>query len=342
MKLKTILGFLIGIFSVMILSATVNATPHFEVGKAIDLTSPNMDGATEIESFEAGKVIAVPINLYVDNDSDVVDFFSITLGYDDTCLKPYAFDEYDETVDENIIENFYAISGDPYSNSSLTGLGEKICAINTFVNANGRRYLGTTTYTNDTSLHFVTVNNSSLASMIYNNRVAYVLFEVTSNIEELNKAIMTRYPNGSSNYASSISVNSTRVPIDMYGTLENANACAGAFKVTIDGSQVPAGTWIREVCAYQSGGGDKITLSPVSIGEADSIYEFPVRVNIGADSELTSTDKVTYTIYASVSDTKDGESKDFLTTLGNVEVSLDGTVQSYSDTTLNSNQDYVN
>lgn len=313
MKLKTIVSVMATFAFTTLLSCAVFAAPHFEIGTPMDLSTGD-----DVASYEVGTVFAVPIDLYTDNTTDVVSNYSLSLKYDSNVVKPYGLDE--NTADSAIVDTYYSLGngyGAAMNNSSALGGDATVYGVHSFLNAAGRRVMGSATFTKTDSTSVCGYGALSTNSVVNNNYpVAYLFFEVTGEITDdtLNKELVWINPDAATGTTITISGQANQV---MSGTIEKANACDGAFKIVVDGSSLPY--WVQGVKA------NGIALDACILADGTTEYSFPVRVNV-ADDTNTSVD---VTITATVSDDEAGTNSREVT-WGTVNVNVEGTATGYT------------
>lgn len=317
MKLKTILGVCTAIASTMLLSCVVFAAPKFEMGTPIDLKT-----GSEISEYTKGEIIAIPVDLYTDSTSDSVANYSLSLKYDSSVLKPYGLD-YDNETNFDILDNFDALGGTAANNlHDSTDL--KIYAINNFRNANGRRVMGSGSYTKTDATTMCGMGVLSINSAVNNNYpVAYFLFEVIDTVspDVLNSEVIKLNEDASYGGASITLVGGAEAALD--GTIEKANACDGAFKIVVKDSELPyyvQGITLTIDGKYTNSGKTEnfeLDACESAEGEGYTEYSFPVRLISAKDDT-----EVVASITAKVSDVLDGSVNLVDADWGSVTVSM--------------------
>jgi len=316
MKLKTIVSVMATFAFTTLLSCAVFAAPHFEIGTPMDLSTGN-----DVASYDVGTVFAVPIDLYTDNTTDVVSNYSLSLKYDSNVVKPYGLDE--NTADNAIVDTYYSLGnnvGAAMNNSSALGGDTKVYGVHSFLNAAGRRVMGSATFTKTDSTSVCGYGALSTNSVVNNNYpVAYLFFEVTGEISDdsLNKELVWINPDAATGTTITISGKANAV---MSGTIEKANACDGAFKIVVDGSSLPY--WVQGVKV------NDISLDACITADGSTEYSFPVRlIKSNADNTATTTE---VTITATVTDDEAGTLNERTVNWGKVSVNVEGTATGYT------------
>lgn len=318
MKLKKILA-VAGSLALSV--AMLSISPVYAAEKSIEVGAPvDIYEGTE----NAGKYLAFPINIQPDeNGVDGIVFHfafdknALTLGVEENNAPEDIYD---------ILEGLYVKSSGDIISKGDDGVGYTDIFVITLGTTSRNKFTPITGYqwSDDKGYDFAFSWADANQIAIYpEDPEFYLLFTVKdgSKLSNLNNGIITlmkdSYLNGLKN------------PTDNFDK-DASNSCAGAFQVKIDGTKVPADTWIRNVYAQQDGH-YKIELLALE-GEGDTgTYIFPVRVQLGEESSAAS---ATFNITATVTTTKNG-SDESTVNLGSVEVPLSGTVNSYETNSLN-------
>ncbi len=337
MKLKRIISCVLTIIMISGTITLVNAADtKLVVGTPINLSNEDAD------VLSTGDIIAIPVDVIVgDTYSDKLRGLSIAVKYDDSLTPGVDVDDTVQVSNE-VYEKLTSMVSESAFVKSEGGIMGVLNNMYTTSRSGAKTYIGTTIYNpkyESDMISYAWSNATSDAIQVKaEDHEAYLIFVVNKAIdyEKLNNKLLSYV---------SISYNQITDENDKIGYMlpvdddaVKLNPCAGAFQVTIDGSKVPGGTWIKNVYAQQKDNTDKRTdLSPVAIKGDTDIYEFPARVNIPAGSSKTSADEVTYEIYAETSATKGGVATD-VKKIGDVTVKLDGTVTAYTANTVTNAQ----
>ncbi len=340
MKLKRILSALLVMSVMAVSSVSVYAvdystgTETFTIGNPIDLETGD---TVEVSDIEAEQLLAFPVDIQA--SSTAIPNYQFIATYDTDYLSP--------GIDTSLI-----------SNSMLGGFGVNETALGTLKAADNdsTKYMcidafGTsdpiyfygyysfssvfTMVTSYTGTNTVTVAaaNASDVTISTTHPEFYVLFtakaDVSSDALNLN-LFEVNYDN------SAITVNGTSLH-GITATQEQANACYGAFTVSVDNEAyaVAYGEWITDITAYIYTDSNKGTAIGSTSGYAlteyvnddgSSVYSFPTRITAYSDNESAYVE-----IVATTNSESDGSGDAGTRTLGAKTISLDGTVTSYDD-----------
>ena len=307
MKLKNIFGV------ALCASALLFTTPVFASGETFTIGNPiDLNTGSEATELTAGQILAYPVD--ITTDSQIVSY-QIFMQYDNTVLTPGIVDA---DISNDQFDNIDALGELADTNSS--GLDGAIFSIGE-IDRKGNfsaygDYLGFNTAYAD---NVCNVGWGDHLGRNVNDTTPefYALYTVKTSVsdEDLNKKLISPVTEkctvGVYNVGETTSVPTNTV---------KANACDGAFKIVVDGSTLPY--WVQGVSVNG-------TLLTACINEEGSTeYSFPVRLINSTDSTATSIDAK---IVATVTDDEAGTINKRTVTWATVNVSVDGSVTSYSD-----------
>lgn len=252
MKLKNIVGVVAGLATTMLLTTVVFAAPSVKMGNPVSVD----DVDTELTEFAPDDIVAIPIFMYTDSADDVVNNFSVSMTYDSTILEPVG-------IPKKTAQSL----GDTTSNGAgITGYH----AVTVVQNAD-EDTIGSYSYSQDTDKHVVGLlgasMNTKLSDTLNGNKIGYIFFTVKASVEDLNKEIVTVYTDGTS-FIKVNNVNAEFVP-----AFDKFNACAGAFNIKIDATELTS--YVQKLYV-QIGDAEAVSV-PYYTVDGD-IYKFPVRV----------------------------------------------------------------
>lgn len=308
MKLKKIASMILAVATVA--SSTVFTYAADEV---MTVGAPiNLETGLEVETLEAGDMIAVPM---IATANDGTSYFDSVIAYDTEVLTP-GLTVADES--DNVYNNMDAL-GVIYSNDDTT-VDLAISGMYTVSRGNKVQFGDSPTlnpaYGAD-EFYFGWVSKDGTKQDISSYAVhAYYLFTVQKAVdaEQLNFSVAKMSSNGNS-------INSNRSPIFEETKL---NATQGAFKVVLDSAALPNGNWVQGL--YAQVGDAKQDITACVHADGTTTYEFPVRVN----SATGATDSITADIYANVTADEAGNTTVSAKKVGSVTLTMDGTVTSYN------------
>jgi len=296
MKLAKFVGAAIA-FSAIALSAVsvFAAEDSFTIGsKIFDIT----DGKY-VSNLEEGHEIAVPVDITSTTGS--VTSFKLAVKYDASVLSGGIAVQSPLPSDANI-KKLIGTRIKDQNDSSKWGAIKNMVLDDTQVGIGNVN----TTYTSTTevSAKCVAMNftNSEAVPVDASAPEAYLLFTVVGKDTELNKTVITVLD---AECSLADVDNEKSIVKNIPGTSNaKANACAGAFKITLkDADLATAKKFVQGL--YVVIGGEKTYLYDYEKSGSDPnfVYEFPVRL-VGTGSEPIAVD-----IYAEISDTETGDTK---------------------------------
>lgn len=318
MKLKKFLGVALALTMVGSVTPTfASEGDYFKLGTPYDITTGA--AATEIV---AGHKIAIPVD--ITSTTGKLTSYSTVAKYDSEILSP-GFTYEDCTSAE--ATNLVALAGNNAANLSQdpnTGLYAAI--LGTYTVGFGKTYVGTQVTNTAYKLADDASASCVFSGWYHTTAVAttddpecYLLFSVkqTVSADELNKSIIETVP---SECQLQDTVNNKPSEKNIEGEAEKINACDGAFKIVVDGSQLPY--WVQGVDVEIDG--TTYQLDACVNAEGETEYSFPVRLTSAADEA-----SVSVAIKAQVSDTEAGPATS-LRDWGTVTVDMSGTATTYA------------
>jgi len=313
MKLHKILGAAV-VMGVTALSATsVFAADSIKLGEPFDLYT----NATASELVE-GHAIAIPFDFV--SDTSAATSVELKVKYDNTALQAgFVLKNLSSTERDNI----KALAGGLTTNIVSDANGKSTAIVLTkaeddfgdLVYMGNAPFIANSAYAADAT--YITGATASAFS-VADDVDGYFLFTVVKAPESLNAKL------------AEIDGTATLIADDDHGkapvysnttntTDAKSNACAGAFKVSIDSATVPK--YVHALYVSFDDGATKQDIADYVV--TGSVYDFPVRV-LSTKSETS----VTAKIYADLGTT---ESKvDETVEIGTVTVDLTGTATDYS------------
>ena len=313
-------GLLALIMTTGVLSVSVQAAAIPEI--YIDAETPTDFEGNKITSLKGGDMLIVPINVSSTNKNRMK-AVKFSINYDTNLLTPgvdgtKALDYYTENESQILLQD---------GTTTMMGMIKIISRRNALTQAPVYFTSDAFTMTEQQKgrLVYQFVGTDRAGYEMTDDCEFYAFFTVNDGVDltklhiDSSQSTLDDDPLGSTNYD---------------GTVTKLNACAGAFKVTIDGSKVPADTWIRNVYAQQQGGQKPQEIQAVSGTGDDGTYVFPVRVQIAANGSAKPSNTVSFDIMADITATKDAEPTGQPQKIGSVNVSLDGTATDYADNSM--------
>ncbi len=252
MKLKNIVGALVSTAAVFMLSTAVFAAPTVKVGNPVDL-----ENFKEIKDLTVDDIVAIPIDIITDSESDVVKDFNFAVKYDTDVLIP----------DGSLTKKKAGAIGDiPTNGAGVSGNH----AVFVFDEDGVSDYSGA--YSENTEKGWVGLLaggvNMKASDFSNGSTVAYIFFKVKAPNTKLNTPLASLSPDAECY----ISVNEdSNIKFDP--TFDNNNVCAGAFNIKIDSTELKQ--FVHGV-SIKVDGGAEVALDACK--EDGTTYILPVRL----------------------------------------------------------------
>ena len=318
MKLKRILSWCLAVATVATCSSVVFAADEntTSFGTPISLTT-----GAEVEELTVGDCIAIPVD--VTTSTGKLTSWTPRFVLSDALEAGIKIEE-DSTQAENLI----ALGGDV-----IVGFKDETTyygVANIYTKSLGKKTQRGNWNVNPAQMingvpHFSLGWYDSAARAYTDEPEAWFLCTVKKDVtaDELNNEAF--YTTNSTQLADNI--NGLASVSDVKGATVKLNATQGAFKVVLDADALPAGNWVQGLYAQVDDTKQKIEACVHADGT--TTYEFPVRVN----SATGATETIGVDIYANVTADEDGQGDVKTKAIGYIELSMDGTVQSYETVT---------
>jgi len=306
MKLNKFICAALTVGAVVFSAGSVFAADTVKIGGPIDLTTGK--AATDLVKDQ---VILVPVDITTESGAtESVEFYAT---YDTSVLTPGFADVYEDANADT------ATALESYGDVILDANTETIAtAVGAFKWTAGKKNLiGDTAYIGNPAAPGQTVSLMVAAAKTFSTTADadfYLVFTVKA--APASDALNTKLVDA---VADKININDAGYSKTENSTEAKANACAGAFKVSIDSATVPK--YVHALYVSFDDGATKQDIADYVV--TGSVYDFPVRV-LSTKSETS----VTAKIYADLGTT---ESKvDETVEIGTVTVDLTGTATDYS------------
>ena len=315
MKINKIIGAAVALGAIVLSANSVFAADSLKLGKFYDLTA-----GAETSDLVVGHSIAVPFDIV--SDTDGVTSFELKADYDNSVLKAgFSLDSLTQAEVDNLVA-LDGAEGDNLvidANNKAVGIGLlKVKGAIKESYIGGTAYVANASYAADST--FMTTANAKTMSTKADVE-GYLLFKVIAEptSTKLNTSVVEIDP------AKSLIADANNSKDPIYNNTENSteaksNACAGAFKITIDSTTVPK--YVHALYVSFDDGTTKQAIDRYVTAD-NKVYDFPVRVT------STNTGSVTAKLYADLGTTADAVS-DAGVEIGTVNVDLSGTATDYA------------
>lgn len=307
MKLNKFICAALTVGAVVFSAGSVFAADTVKIGGPIDLTTG--EAATDLVKDQ---VILVPVDITTESGAtESVEFYAT---YDTSVLTPGFADVYEDANADtaSALESYGDVILDANTESIATAVGA-------FKWTSGKKNLiGDTAYIGNPAAPGQTVSLMVAAAKTFSTTADadfYLVFTVKA--APASDALNTKLVDA---VADKININDAGYSKTENSTEAKANACAGAFKITIDSTTVP-----KYVHALYVSFDDGVTKQGITqyVTSDDKTYDFPVRV------KSTQSGSVTAKLYADLGTTADTVS-DAGVEIGTVNVDLSGTATDYA------------
>ncbi|MDO4299997.1 MAG: hypothetical protein Q4D26_01240 [Clostridia bacterium] len=310
MKIKSILSLAVIAGVTLFASSAYAATESYSVGTPIDLST----GAA-VEEYKVGQIVALPVDF--ESSTGSIQATGISLNFDNSVLS-YGADLSSITSDSVMTSNLMSLGEVKFNSDS-----SKVMLVNGLFSKNVLTGAITgigTMYVPDEATDGTKVKipwaSGGISIATKDTPELYIIFTVTGTIskDSLNVELVTVND-------SECNIGDNESHLNVSGTVfDKINACDGAFKIVVDGSQLPY--WVQGVDVEIDG--TTYPLDACVNAEGETEYSFPVRLTSAADEA-----SVSVAIKAQVSDTEAGPDTS-LRDWGTVTVDMSGTATTYA------------
>lgn len=297
MKLKKLIGFIAVVATAIGMSTLTYAADENSVtlGRAIDMETNEV-----ADTFEAGDIIAVPVDFQTTTDQ--ADALSVVVEFnEDYIAADVDTNDYD-MVSDQVWNNLTVLSGKESSEDNFVKLGNVLGALKgIYTTGRVNTYVGTYTYNNaynsTTNQVYISWQNNTSVDM-QDTPELYLIFRVKADVpvDELNFVTFTTSDTGLIKPGLGLGA-VTHLPID--ATESQANYCVAAFDLQIDSNSLPY--WIQKLYV-QVGDSAPVAISEYKTTDTEGVYSFPVRVT----TNTTGAESATVTVLADTSTNEDG------------------------------------